>query len=86
MGNRLDDIQDLLSQPATLDSYDWMLIATNLVAAAESLDEASSEYRAQFADVIEEINDATKGMTDPHFLKSTRAARRQRPDLFVPKY
>ncbi|QAY75405.1 hypothetical protein [Sphingosinicella sp. BN140058] len=60
---------DLLAQRATLDSYDWLLVATLLVEADEALERAKQSNPAVelplLDEVVEELRDATENFTKP---------------------
>jgi len=78
----------LLVQPATLDSYDWLLVATLVVEAHGALKNAQDADPAVclpiLDTVIEELREATANFADADFLRATRSARRHKPSLFAP--
>jgi hypothetical protein len=78
----------LLVQPATLDSYDWLLVATLVIEAYGALKnarDADPVVRLPILDtVIEELREATANFSDADFLRATRSARRHNPSLFAP--
>ena len=82
-----DRAHRLMSQPATLDSYSWGLVAALLVEADEAFSRAQElnpSITLPLLDaVLEELRDITSDFTKPDFIKATRAARRQRPSLFT---
>lgn len=81
----LDRLESLLARPAALASEEWLLVATLLVEAAEALGPATPDpSRARFERIRGELCDLTDGFTRPLFVRSTRAARRHRPELFAP--
>lgn len=79
-------VEQLLAQPATLDSYDWLLVATLLGEADDLLQRtdggSSTERSPRLGSVLEELRDATCNFTNPQFLRVTRPARRRNPHLF----
>jgi len=81
--------QHLLAQPATLDSYDWGLVATLIVEADDALKRAQADdptIQLPLLDtVIEELRDATSNFTSATFLAATKPERRQQPSLFMPR-
>jgi hypothetical protein len=81
--------QRLLAQPATLDSYDWGLVATLIVEADDALRRAQEHdpsIKLPLLDtVVEELRDATSNFASAAFLSATRAERRQKPNLFTPR-
>jgi hypothetical protein len=79
----------LLAQPATLDGYDWLLVATLIVEADDALRIArESEPSAQLPlldEVVEELREATSNFTKAEFVSAAKAPRRQKPSLFTPR-
>jgi hypothetical protein len=79
----------ILAQPATLDSHEWMLLATLMVDADAALLSNKTDGHAQelalFASVLEELREVTDDFTDTKFLSASRAARRHKPSLFAPR-
>jgi hypothetical protein len=82
-------VKELLASPATLDAYDWGLVASLLVsadtalAAARTLDPNATLQ--VFDDAVEELRDASSNFTKPAFIAATKPPRRQRPALFTPR-
>jgi len=78
----------LLVQPATLDSYDWLLVATLVVEAHGALKNAQDADPAVclpiLDTVVEEFREATANFSDADFLRATKSARRHNPSLFPP--
>lgn len=81
--------QRLLTQPATLDSYDWGLVATLIVEADEALGHAQvydpSITLPLLETVLEELRDVTSNFTNAAFIRATKPERRQKPSLFAPR-
>jgi len=80
---------DLMTSPAGFDSYDWGVVIDRIVGAAEAL-QAARELDPTvelplLEEAIEELRDITANFTKAEFLDSTRAHRRHRPELFVPR-
>ena len=79
----------LMEQPAGLDGHDWGLIVAHLAAADEALLAARkldpTIDMPLLNEAIEELVEITANFTRSDFLNSTRAARRNRPGLFVPR-
>ena len=79
--------QQLLAQPATMDAYDWALVATLLVEADDELrcaqEQDASVQLPLFQRALDELREATSDFTKADFLRASRAARRQRPSLFT---
>ena len=77
----------MLAQPANLDSYDCLLVATLLVEADAELKAAQEDDPSValplLAEVVEELRDATSNFTKPEFCRATKPARRQNPRLFA---
>jgi hypothetical protein len=80
--------QQLLAQPANMDAYDWGLITALLVEAYDELQRAQEQgsmvQLPLFEIVMEELRDATSDFTKQDFVSASKAARRQKPDLFSP--
>ena len=78
----------LLAQPATLDPYDWGLIATLIVEADEALRRAQQHDPSitlpLLETVLEELRDVTCNFTSPAFVNAAKLSRRQKPRLFAP--
>ena len=85
----LEYAQRILASGAhTINSDEWLLIACQMIGAAEKLatvpaDEAGPQ-RELFAEVLEDLRLTTKNFQLPAFLSASRAARRGNPDLFRP--
>ncbi len=81
--------QRMLTQPATLDSYDWGLVATLVVEADRALARAQEHDRLITLPllelVLEELRDVTSNFTNSAFLKATKPERRQKRSLFAPR-
>jgi len=81
--------QGLLAQPATLDSYDWLLLATLIVEADDALKTAQRHdptiHLPILGAVVEELREVTSNFSRPDFLAATKPARRQNPILFDPR-
>lgn len=79
----------LLAQPASLDVYDWSLMASLIVEADDALKRAQEHDASTtlpFLDaVVEELRDVTSNFTSPAFLRATKPERRQKPALFAPR-
>jgi len=75
-----------MAQPASLDSYDWLLVATLVVQADKAFETAKQSNPAVELPVldaiVEELRGATDNFTDPDSVRATKPARRQRPALF----
>lgn len=80
---------DLMMSPAGFDSYDWGVVTSRIVGAAEALRSARkldpTVALPLLDEAIEELRDISANFTRPEFLDSTRASRRQSPELFVPR-
>lgn len=80
--------QRLLAQPATLDVYDWSLVASLIVEADDALKRAQeldvSITLPLLDTVVEELRDVTSNFTSAAFLSATKPERRQKPSLFAP--
>jgi hypothetical protein len=79
--------QHLLAQPARLDAYDWGLVAALVVEADREL-QLALEHDASIQlpllqTVLDELREATSDCTNPAFVRASKAARRQKPDLFA---
>jgi hypothetical protein len=81
--------QHLLAQPATLDAYDWGLVATLIVEADNALTRARQQDQSLALPlldlVLEELRDVSGNFTSAAFLRATRPERRQNPSLFAPR-
>lgn len=79
----------LLAQPATLDSYEWLAVATLVVEADGALKKAQDTDPTVclpiLDNVVEEMREATSNFSDAGFLRATRSARRHNPSLFAPR-
>jgi hypothetical protein len=78
----LSRVRQLLAQPATLDSYDWLIIATLPSEADESLKKSELSRHSALSDVLDELRDLTRNFTLPAFVQATRPVRRRYPHLF----
>ena len=84
---RLDQALNILAFPASLDGYEWGLLASLAVEAEAALREVGSAadgLRPKFDQVVEELRDVTADFTNLEFLRASRAARRDNPELFAP--
>jgi hypothetical protein len=75
-------VRQLLAQPAALDSYNWLLIATLLSEADESLRRSEVSQNPALNDVLDELRDLTRNFTLPAFDQAARPVRRRYPHLF----
>jgi len=85
----LRQVQQVLSNGSKhLSGEEWLLVATNLVEAWRTHREAADGREpvdpALLCAVLADVRQSTGGFTDPHFLRSTKAARRRGPELFKP--
>jgi hypothetical protein len=76
----------LLAQPARLDAYDWALVAVLIVEADDEVRRAQGQDAAfqlpLLRTVLDELCEATSNFTNQNFLRASKAARRQKPNLF----
>src|SRR5687768_2134912 len=79
--------QEMLAQPATLDSYEWGLVASLIVKADEALRRAQEHDPSiklpLLETVLEGLRDVTSNFTNPAFIRATKPSRRQKPNLFA---
>jgi len=80
---RLQRARQLLNSSGHLDSYDWPLVVSLIVEAQELLAQAGKRTRL-LDEVLDELRLETSNFSNPIFLRSTRAARRHAPSLFMP--
>ena len=75
----------VLSVPGRLQAEEPALVAALIVSAHQKLRdvEAPAKTAALLARAIAELRDHTDGFTDPDFLRASKAARRQAPELFA---
>jgi hypothetical protein len=85
----LERAKGLLAQPATLDGYEWLLVATLIVEADDALmvaQKSDPSARLPLLDeVVEELREATSNFTKAEFASAAKAPRRQKPNLFTPR-
>lgn len=80
--------QRILGTGGSYQPEEWLLVATLVVGAERAIRDArhqGTELRALFGEVLKDLADVTRNFTDPAFVKASRAARRDHPELFLPR-